>query len=72
MDVRKRVAIMYDFDETLAPGNMQEYAFIPNLEIDAGEFWNHCAVLAKEHNKIYNIQLTQPVNCHIIIKEGLH
>ena len=24
---------------------------------------------AKEHNKIYNIQLTQPVNCHIIIIE---
>ena len=41
---------MYDFDDTLAPGNMQEYAFIPNLEIDAGEFWEHCAVLAKEHN----------------------
>lgn len=50
MNNERKVAIMYDFDDTLAPGNMQEYAFIPNLEIDAGEFWNHCAVLAKEHN----------------------
>ena len=50
MNKERKVAIMYDFDDTLAPGNMQEYAFIPNLEIDAGEFWEHCAVLAKEHN----------------------
>jgi hypothetical protein len=50
MNNERKVAIMYDFDDTLAPGNMQEYAFIPNLEIDAGEFWEHCAVLAKEHN----------------------
>ncbi|MBR3891542.1 MAG: haloacid dehalogenase-like hydrolase [Bacilli bacterium] len=50
MNNEKKVAIMYDFDDTLAPGNMQEYAFIPNLEIDAGEFWDHCSVLAKEHN----------------------
>ena len=39
MEVNKRVAIMYDFDETLAPGNMQEYAFIPMLEISPSEFW---------------------------------
>lgn len=50
MNNERKVAIMYDFDDTLAPGNMQEYAFIPNLEIDAGEFWEHCAVLAKTHN----------------------
>ena len=25
----KTVAIIYDFDGTLAPGNMQEYDFIP-------------------------------------------
>jgi len=50
MSNNKKVTIMYDFDDTLAPGNMQEYAFIPNLEIDANEFWDHCSKLAKEHN----------------------
>lgn len=50
MNNKRKVTIMYDFDETLAPGNMQEYAFIPNLNIDAGEFWKECAMLAKQNN----------------------
>lgn len=50
MNNKKKVTIMYDFDDTLAPGNMQEYAFIPNLEIDANEFWSQCGKLAKENN----------------------
>ena len=50
MDVRRRVAIMYDFDETLAPGNMQEYAFIPMLDIESDEFWKMSAELGKKHN----------------------
>ncbi len=50
MDVKKKVAIMYDFDETLAPGNMQEYAFIPNLKISKEEFWKAASDFAKEHN----------------------
>ena len=50
MDVKKRVAIMYDFDETLAPGNMQEYAFIPNLQISSSDFWGITAEFAKKHN----------------------
>ena len=50
MNTQNKVTIMYDFDETLAPGNMQEYAFIPNLKIDAKEFWDECAKFAKENN----------------------
>lgn len=50
MSVKNRVAIMYDFDETLAPGNMQEYAFIPNLEISANEFWKMSGDFARSHN----------------------
>ena len=50
MSIKKKVAIMYDFDETLAPGNMQEYAFIPNLKISANEFWEMTGEFAKEHN----------------------
>lgn len=50
MSVKNRMAIMYDFDETLAPGNMQEYAFIPNLKISADDFWSASYEFAKEHN----------------------
>ena len=42
MNTKNKITIMYDFDETLAPGNMQEYAFIPNLKINANEFWDEC------------------------------
>lgn len=50
MNVKKRVAIMYDFDETLAPGNMQDYAFIPNLKISPNEFWRETSRFSKKHN----------------------
>ena len=41
MSKRKFVsmAICYDFDGTLAPGNMQEHNFLPALGIGAAEFW---------------------------------
>ena len=50
MNVKKKVAIMYDFDETLAPGNMQEYAFIPTLKMSPNEFWQAAAEFAEKHN----------------------
>ncbi len=34
-----RMAIAYDFDGTLAPGNMQEHDFIPKLNMKSKEFW---------------------------------
>ena len=36
----KIIAIMYDFDKTLCTKDMQEYTFIPNLGMSAGEFWS--------------------------------
>ncbi|MDD4839742.1 MAG: HAD family hydrolase [Clostridia bacterium] len=33
------VAICYDFDKTLSPRDMQEFAFIPRLGYTADEFW---------------------------------
>jgi phosphoserine phosphatase len=36
--------LAYDFDGTLAPGNMQEYDFVPALKMKPAEFW----ALAKE------------------------
>ena len=37
--MKKRIAIMYDFDKTLCSKDMQEYTFIPNLGITPTEFW---------------------------------
>lgn len=34
------IAIMYDFDKTLCSKDMQDYAFIPSLNMTTGEFWN--------------------------------
>ncbi|MBT8420803.1 MAG: haloacid dehalogenase-like hydrolase [Gammaproteobacteria bacterium] len=34
-----RTAIVYDFDGTLARGNVQEHGFFPDLAIDAPDFW---------------------------------
>ena len=35
-----KIAIAYDFDGTLAPGNMQEHSFIPKLGINKSAFWS--------------------------------
>ena len=45
------VAICYDFDGTLAPGNMQERDFIPNkLKIKVKDFWEEVKQNARKHN----------------------
>lgn len=40
------LALIYDFDGTLAPGNMQEYDFIPAIGKENKEFWDKCNQLA--------------------------
>ncbi len=42
------MAICYDFDGTLSPGNMQEYGFVKQLGMTAGEFWKRSNTLAKQ------------------------
>jgi len=34
-----KAALIYDFDGTLSPGNMQEYGFIPATGLDSKTFW---------------------------------
>jgi len=46
----QRMAIAYDFDGTLAPGNMQQHSFIPKLEIDSSEFWKEVKAIAKNND----------------------
>ena len=41
------IALIYDFDGTLAPGNMQEYDFIPAVGKSAAEFWEESNVIAE-------------------------
>jgi hypothetical protein len=43
------IAIAYDFDGTLAPGNMQEHSFLPIIEIPAEKFWSESNLLAEKH-----------------------
>jgi hypothetical protein len=43
------IAIAYDFDGTLAPGNMQEYDFIPALKMTSKEFWDEVKKMASDH-----------------------
>jgi phosphoserine phosphatase len=46
---RPRVVFAYDFDGTLAPGNMQEHAFIPDeLGMSHEDFWAETKALARE------------------------
>jgi hypothetical protein len=41
------IALVYDFDGTLSPRPMQEYAFLPKLGIEPAAFWAECTKLAK-------------------------
>ncbi|MBR0138464.1 MAG: haloacid dehalogenase-like hydrolase [Erysipelotrichaceae bacterium] len=46
----KKIAIMYDFDKTLSPANMQEFSLIPALGYTADEFWNMTGAYTKANN----------------------
>lgn len=43
-------AIAYDFDGTLAPGNMQEYDFVPAIGMGKQRFWKEVNKLTQQHN----------------------
>lgn len=43
------VAFCYDFDGTLAAGNMQEYGFMTRLGIKPEDFWRKVDTMAKEN-----------------------
>lgn len=45
-----KIAIAYDFDGTLAPGNMQEHTFIPSLGISKSAFWTKANEIAREND----------------------
>jgi phosphoserine phosphatase len=43
------MAIAYDFDGTLADGNMQEHQFLPDIGMKPKNFWAEAKRLTKEH-----------------------
>ncbi len=45
-----KVAIIYDFDGTLAPGNMQEYDFLPAIGKNNAKFWQESTLMADQQD----------------------
>ncbi len=44
---KKTIALVYDFDGTLSPRPMQDYAFLPQIGDDAAAFWKESNELAR-------------------------
>ncbi len=49
------VALLYDFDGTLAPGNMHEHGFIEKMGLTVQDFWTLSDDLALEQNADNNL-----------------
>lgn len=49
------VAFLYDFDGTLAPGNMHEHGFIEKMGLKTEDFWKKSDSLALEQNADSNL-----------------
>jgi len=43
------VALIYDFDKTLSPRDMQEYSFLPGIRVEPDKFWGLCQDFALDH-----------------------
>ena len=43
------IAFMYDFDKTLCDQDMQNYTFIPNLNMSSDEFWSETEKFGKKN-----------------------
>ena len=50
MDEPKRTALIYDFDGTLARGNLQETSFVPNIGMTKEAFWKEVNERTEEHD----------------------
>lgn len=46
----KRTALIYDFDGTLAKGNLQEQSFIPDIGMSRDEFWSEVKQRTRCHD----------------------
>jgi hypothetical protein len=62
---KKTIALVYDFDGTLCPRPMQEYAFLPKIGANPEEFW-------AESNKLARAQGADPMitYMHLLYKKA--
>lgn len=62
---KKTIALIYDFDGTLSPRPMQEYAFLPQIGINPAEFW-------AESNRMAKAQKADPLitYMHLLYKKA--
>ena len=57
------IALMYDFDGTLSPDNMQEYDFMKAIKVDdKNQFWDETHNIAVEQQSS-TIPLPNSTNC---------
>ncbi|MGB0331204.1 MAG: HAD family hydrolase [Planctomycetota bacterium] len=47
---RRTAAFVYDFDGTLAVGNVPEHSFLPRLGVEPAEFWGRVKAAAREQD----------------------
>ncbi len=47
---RPIVALIYDFDKTLCPKDMEEYTFLPGINVEPDHFWGACREFALKNN----------------------
>jgi hypothetical protein len=47
---KKTIALVYDFDGTLSPRPMQEYAFLPQIGVNPADFWAESNARAAKDN----------------------
>lgn len=59
------IAIMYDFDKTLAVTDMQNFSFIPRLNLTPQEFWGETEVIRTKFDmdKILSYMYTMILEC---------
>lgn len=50
MNKKTIIAFIYDFDHTLCTTDMQNYSFIPSLEVEPKEFWKAADELSKKEH----------------------
>lgn len=46
---RPIAALIYDFDKTLSPRDMQEYSFLPGLNVEPSVFWGECREIQQKY-----------------------
>lgn len=62
---RPIIAILYDFDKTLSPDDMQNFRFVPNLGVEIRDFWQEAWELTIHNgmDKILAYMLTMVKKC---------